>query len=363
MVNSSTEYSESSLPAMHVCYLNPGNQSGYETRVIEETALLTKLGRPVIIACFIHNNQKLPLSRLWKFHKRLKKSTNAKIYIIPTSAYFDISDKPENTKWITSFLVLLARLHRVKIMHGQALYSTMHILRARRKINVQVVFDVHGASPEEGEMSGAHENRVNRLTEWEKKALTSADLRLFVSNQMRNFFEEKYLLSDLRHTVIPCCVHTDRFRMSTETRKSKRRALGIDDRFVIMYLGTLSVWQWPEAMFSLFAQFHDQNPESFLYLLLPESDHEKAKTLLEESNIPLSSFKIEEVPHTEVGSVIGMADAGLLLRKHHPVNYVASPTKFGEYIAAGIPVITTKGIGDTSSMISKEKVGIILNST
>jgi len=53
----------------------------------------------------------------------------------------------------------------------------------------------------------------------------------------------------------------------------------------------------------------------------------------------------------------------LLLRKSHPVNYVASPTKFGEYLAAGVPVIATEGIGDTSDLIKNENIGIIISPT
>ena len=139
--------------------------------------------------------------------------------------------------------------------------------------------------------------------------------------------------------------------------------MGITDKFVFLYLGTLSVWQWPEAMFSLFAQFYQERPDSLFYLLLPHSDHKRAISLLKEHKLPPTSYIINEVPHSEVGSVIGVADAGFLLRKSHPVNLVSSPTKFGEYLAAGIPVIATHDIGDTSALIRNEKVGLIISST
>ena len=137
--------------------------------------------------------------------------------------------------------------------------------------------------------------------------------------------------------------------------------MGITDKFVFLYLGTLSVWQWPEAMFSLFAQFHQEKPDSLFYLLLPQSEHDRAVSFLKRHKLPPTSYIIDEVPHTEVGSVIGVADIGLLLRKAHPVNYVSSPTKFGEYLAAGVPVIATEDIGDISDIIKSEKVGLIVS--
>lgn len=349
------------IVVMHVCYLNPANQSGYETRVIEETSLLQRMGFRVIIVCFIGTNHVYSQNHILKFHRRLKQSTGAKIYILPTNHYFDLRDSSLGTKTITLPLVALARLHNVNIMHGQALYSTMHALRARPHTKAKVVFDVHGASPEETEMSGGNASRVKHLQEWEKAALNEVDLRVFVSNRMQSFFKAKYILPDYPSVVVPCCVHNKRFRMKEEDRLSKRAQMGITDKFVFLYLGTLSVWQWPEAMFSLFAQFHREKSDSLFYLLLPQAEHDRAVSFLKRHNLPPTSYIIEEVPHTEVGSVIGVADAGLLLRKSHPVNYVSSPTKFGEYLAAGVPVIATEDIGDISDIIKKEKVGLIIS--
>jgi glycosyltransferase involved in cell wall biosynthesis len=57
------------------------------------------------------------------------------------------------------------------------------------------------------------------------------------------------------------------------------------------------------------------------------------------------------------------AHAGLLLRREDPVNQVASPTKFGEYLAAGLPVLLTEGIGDFSALVEKEGLGMIVPSS
>ena len=349
------------IVAMHVCYLNPENQSGYETRVIEETSILQRMGFRIIVACFIGTNHIFSRSCIVRFYRRLKQSTGAKIYILPTNHYFDLHDSSSGTKTITLPLVALARMHNVNILHGHALYSTIHALRAKTHTKAKVIFDVHGAFPEEAEMSGSDSSRVKRLLEWEKEALNTADLRIFVSSRMERFFRAKYGLSDHPYVFIPCCVYNEKFQMSGEIRLSKRAQLGIKEKFVFLYLGTLSVWQCPEAMFSLFAQFYQKRPDSLFYLILPHFDHEKAISFLKKYKLPSKSYMVAEVPHMEVGSVIGIADAGLLLRKSHPVNYVSSPTKFGEYLAAGVPVISTEDIGDTSDLIKNEKVGLIIS--
>lgn len=70
-----------------------------------------------------------------------------------------------------------------------------------------------------------------------------------------------------------------------------------------------------------------------------------------------------EARHDEVPLYLQEAHAGLLLRREDPVNQVASPTKFGEYLAAGLPVLLTEGIGDFSALVEDEGLGMIVPST
>jgi glycosyltransferase involved in cell wall biosynthesis len=49
------------------------------------------------------------------------------------------------------------------------------------------------------------------------------------------------------------------------------------------------------------------------------------------------------------------------MRHNTPVNNVASPVKVGEYLACGLPVILTRGIGDYSDMLPAAGVGILLD--
>ena len=353
------------LVVMHVCWLNPLSQSGYETRVVEETRILQRSGVKVIIACFIAADDRCSRDQVVGFYRRLKDSTGARIYILPTGHFFDLSDTPQMKREITAPIVAIARLHNAAVIHGQALYSTKHILRAKPHLAAKVVFDLHGISPEEMEMIGEGAFRIECLEKWEEEALKSADLRIFVSIRMKGYLEQKYRLPGGPSVLLPCCVHGcvhgKMFGMSEEARLEKRTRMGIADKFVFLYLGTLSVWQWPAAMFSLFSQVYQEKKDCLFYLLLPRSDHARAEVLFKEHQLPQESYIIEEKPHDEVGSFIGVADAGILLRKAHPVNYVSSPTKFGEYLAAGVPVIGTDEIGDISEIIEKEKVGLIVS--
>lgn len=349
------------LTAMHVCYINPGTQGGYATRVIEETSVLVKAGIHTVIACFVHKSFFTSKDKLSEHVAFLRSHTGADVHLVAVDDFFDLSALSNGNEDIVSAIVDIGKHYNVDIIHCQALASAQHVMHANRQLKAKVIFDVHGISPEEAEMQGAHPARVNALVEWEKELLDAVDLNVFVSNHMKTHFEGRYQVVDPSHVVVPCCVHSEKFQMPEEDRLRKRLELGVNEKFVVSYLGTLSVWQWPEAMFSLFAQIYQKKRDSLFYLLLPEADHAKALQFIEKHNLPEESYILTEVPHEKVGSVLGIADVGVLLREPHPVNKVSSPTKFGEYMAAGVPVIATEDIGDTSDFVKLENLGLILS--
>ena len=110
----------------------------------------------------------------------------------------------------------------------------------------------------------------------------------------------------------------------------------------------------------LFAAAYRMNPNLFFLLLAPESDHGKAREWMDRHELPQAAVLLRELPQAAVGAALQQADVGLLLRRADAVNRVSSPTKFGEYLAAGLPVIMTGGIGDYSQLAAESGTGLVL---
>lgn len=349
------------LRVMHVCYINPRIQGGYVTRVIEEARVLSQAGVQVVLACYLHPDYFDWSDQIAEHLAFLQNYTGAKVHFIPVKDFFDPATLAHRRNLIAAPLVKIAQYYGVQIIHGQSIYSTMYALEANKQIKAKLVFDMHGIAVDEAEMVGESSRRIDVISKGEKEILRAADLVVFVSEQMREHFHQKFGVPFNNSIIIPTCVQSEKFSMPVDLRAQKRRELGFASRFVILYLGTLSVWQWPEAMFALFGRIYSRLPDSLFYLLLPQSDHDEALRFVQEQDLPRDSYIIQAAPHDEVGSLIGIADAGLLLRKDHPVNRVSSPTKFGEYMAAGVPVIATDKIGDFSKIIEQENLGLVLS--
>src|SRR5262249_35802194 len=56
------------------------------------------------------------------------------------------------------------------------------------------------------------------------------------------------------------------------------------------------------------------------------------------------------------------ADAGLALIRTVPSERGSSPIKASEYLAAGLPVVTTSSIGDLSAAVESERLGVVIRS-
>lgn len=85
------------------------------------------------------------------------------------------------------------------------------------------------------------------------------------------------------------------------------------------------------------------------------------RSFLEEEGIASEHMTIMQVAHEEIASYIRAADVGLLLREKSLVNEVACPTKFGEYVSSGVPVLASTGIGDTQAHIQEHRLGWLLD--
>ena len=351
----------SGLRVMHVCWLTGNSQGGYRTRVVEETRLLGEFGHEVVLAVF-SPPWETGDGRCSRFlEAELRQQTGARVHVLPTSHFFDLAPSEASDREIIEPLSRLAHENAVQLVHGQAAYAATLALRLKRRLpGLKVVYDAHGIMPEETRMTGGHETRVQGAERLERDLLSHADLVVLVSQRMGRHFESKYGIRARRHVLIPCCVDLAKFDGVEASRQRARESLGLRDSIVLAYAGTLVAWQWPAAMFRAFAQIRRRIPAGRLLLLVPERDHATATSLLQAAEVPPDAYILREVPNAEIGHTLVAGDVGLLLRQEDPVNMVSSPTKFGEYLAAGLPVIATDAVGDFSMWIPQQQVGVVV---
>lgn len=200
------------------------------------------------------------------------------------------------------------------------------------------------------------EFRVSEILKMEKYIFKHSDRFFCVSSKLKEYIIGQSDVLPDRITVIPTVVDTDFFYFDAGKREEMRNLLGVKNRFVFIYSGGATRWQVPDKIIDLFRNLKKNIPEAFLIFLT--NDIKEARGYFK--GMDQADFLVANAPYKEVPSYLNASDAGILIREENPVNRVASPTKFGEYLCCGLPVIITKGIGDTENIVSELKSGVVI---
>jgi glycosyltransferase involved in cell wall biosynthesis len=133
----------------------------------------------------------------------------------------------------------------------------------------------------------------------------------------------------------------------------------LDRQFTLVYSGSIDGWYLTEKMVEFFASFRKNTPDSHLFWLTNGS-HERISQLMLSRNIEPSSFSIRSVAADLVPSYLSVADAGIAFIKPCFSKLASSPTKNGEYLACGLPLVINSGIGDSDALVAEYKAGVLV---
>jgi len=256
------------------------------------------------------------------------------------------------------------------VLHCRGAAMTNIALDARERLGraTRIVFDCRGvdhaehlytfglkdgdAIPEN--LRGAWDDRHAALA----KAIAGADAMVCVSQAMVDYLREEYGELPERTVVCPCAVDVEMFAGAEAKGREIRRALGVEHRPVVVYCGSTREWQLPEQSIQLFRRIQKDRPTAFFMVVTPQE--QTIRRMLREAGVADSDCHVTSAPHDQVPAYLGAGDVALLLREPCLVNRVASPVKFAEYLAAGLPVIMTEKIGDYSALAERSRVGCVV---
>jgi glycosyltransferase involved in cell wall biosynthesis len=150
--------------------------------------------------------------------------------------------------------------------------------------------------------------------------------------------------------VIPCSVDLGVFRPSEEWRREVRNGLGWGDEPVLVYSGSLGSWYRIGEMLDFFEAARASIPRLRLMVLTPHVSvaEQAVRSRHFVDDVVVRSVGPEAVPHH-----LAAADAGICFLGRHASKDASSPTKYGEYLAAGLPVVTNSWIGDAQDLAAE----------
>lgn len=162
--------------------------------------------------------------------------------------------------------------------------------------------------------------------------------------------------------VIPCCTDTAFFVRSPSTSSlasQTKHSLDIpEDHLTLGYLGSIGTWYMLEEMLDFFACLNRRRKSVFLFITPDDPDH--IIRTAEQKGIPASSIRIMKANREQIPSLALMMDISVFFILPAFSKVASSPTKLGELMSLGIPVVCNSGIGDVDQVIEQEKGGVVI---
>ena len=163
--------------------------------------------------------------------------------------------------------------------------------------------------------------------------------------------------------VIPCSVDLDLFNPSkiNEIRKLELKTeLEIeDDDIIISYLGSIGGWYLTNEMMQFCKVVSDKIPKAKFLFISPHR-HNVIKDAAAKFGLSPDKIIVKNATRDEVPVLLSFSSYSVFFIKPCYSKKSSSPTKHGEIMAMGIPVITNAGVGDVEEVVNKYEAGIVL---
>ncbi|MGA9407700.1 MAG: glycosyltransferase family 4 protein [Bacteroidota bacterium] len=255
--------------------------------------------------------------------------------------------------------------HRINIVHARSYLPAILGLFAKMFLGTKFIFDMRGLMVDEYISKGIWVDSsvlVKVMRFFEKRCILSADEIVVVSEKFREYVLQLPFVRmrnpRLSIVTIPNSVDLDRFDAARDSRIGLGKKLNVEGRIVLVYSGSLTSWQCFSEAVHLFSLCRRIDPRFFL-LIVTYSEATELLCVIAQYGIGHSDYLIVEAGAEDVPKYLALGRIGILFRKEEVLNTVSCPIKFGEYLAAGLPVLVSRGIGDTENIVKENGVGIV----
>jgi glycosyltransferase involved in cell wall biosynthesis len=238
------------------------------------------------------------------------------------------------------------------LVHARSTVPAAMAHTATRLLRVPWIFDLRGLVAEEYADAGhwRRDRLVFRVTNaLERWLLRETDGLVVLAEAILGDLWKLGVPRAKPTAVIPCAADARVFRPSAAARATLRSRLALGTDPVLVYAGSLGGWNPISEMMAFFSAARDELPG--LRFLVLTSQTEVAERAAESRGLrPVVIIRSPTPP--EVPDLLAAADAGVAFRTGGVSTKAASPTKCGEYLASGLPVVTDSWTGDSARLRS-----------
>ena len=249
--------------------------------------------------------------------------------------------------------------HRGRIVHTRTSVPAVIGLVAARLTGRRFLYDADSELSEEY-VDGGHWRRGSRvhrlLSRIERTCRREADAIVVLTERLRDRFLQERPGASV--TVIPCCVDVARLRFDAGARDRRRREVGAESARLLVYVGKIGPRYMIDETFELAKAVRRRAGDARL-LVLTHDEPSMFQAIADRHGFGAATI-VRRASADEIPGWLSAADAGIALIRPATSERGSSPIKISEYLAAGLPVVTTPAIGDVSDAIARESLGVVI---
>ncbi len=266
----------------------------------------------------------------------------------------------------------LHALHKFDMIHTRPGIPPLIALSLKKKLGIKFLNDIRGFWADERVDGGMWDLKnpfykiiYNFFRKKEKQCIDIADYNTCLTYKGK---EEMLSWNDVRQPVkvdvVPCSVDLDLFnplKINNELIEKYKTELGfIEDDFIVSYLGSIGGWYLTDEMLQ-FCKLLLQRKTNAKFLFISNNNHQDIIKAAQKHNIPQSKIIVKFAQRNQVPTLLSFSKYSLFFIKPCYSKLSSSPTKHGEIMAMGIPVITNSGVGDVKEIVEKYEAGFVVN--
>jgi len=268
------------------------------------------------------------------------------------------------------------RLHREQrfdIVHCRSYIASLIGLKMKQKFGIRFIFDMRGFYADE-RVDGGLWNLKNPLYKaiyqyfkrQEIKFLQQADYTITLTYAAREIIHQcKIAAQPIPIEMIPCCVDLELFDPEKINSDKKEKILAecnlTGNEFIVSYIGSLGTWYMLDEMLRFFKRLLLKKSEA-VFLIVTQDDSNLVLNLAERLGIPKNKFRFKKAAREEVPACIAVSNASLFFIQPVFSKKASSPTKQGEIMAMGVPIVCNNSVGDTDKVIHQYHAGWVTES-
>ena len=239
--------------------------------------------------------------------------------------------------------------NHIDIVMPRSTFPAYMVNKLKNK-DIAIIFDADGLPIEERvDFAGLKKGSLlyRFLTATETKMLIKAEA-IITRSQKAIDIHTKTIgeQSRAKFSVVQNGRNAEVFNYNPHLREQARRELGMQNDFLFVYAGSLGPQYGLEEMFEIFEAWAPKKEAKFL-ILTGNREYAEGKIPKElKSKILLKKVDVNQVPY-----YLNAADVAFGLRQPAYSMQGVAPIKLGEYLLCGLPVIASKGIGDTEEIL------------